>query len=328
MPGPIYTFGDYLKGRFSRKTHKVTVNAGLSCPNRDGSKGRGGCTYCDNRSFSPNARISIPAIGEQVEAGKRVVRRRTGAVQVLAYFQAYSNTYAPVEDLRRLYDQALQCADVVGLVIGTRPDCVDQDILDLLASYQARGLEVWLEYGLQSAHDETLARINRGHDFAEYRQAVHETRRRGLPVCTHLILGLPGEDHDMMMGTLARVRETGTDGIKLHPLHVVRHTMLAHQWRRQGLPLLSQAGYVALVCDMLEQMPAEWVVHRLTGTASHDMLLGPDWCEKKWPVINAIYAEMHRRRSHQGCRLEIQTDVLSPAPARLTAAPCAVARHC
>ncbi|MDQ7011933.1 MAG: TIGR01212 family radical SAM protein [Mariprofundaceae bacterium] len=328
MPGPIYTFGDYLKGRFSRKTHKVTVNAGLSCPNRDGSKGRGGCTYCDNRSFSPNARISIPAIGEQIEAGKRVVRRRTGAAQVLAYFQAYSNTYAPVEDLRRLYDQALQCADVVGLVIGTRPDCVDHDILDLLVSYQSRGLEVWLEYGLQSAHDETLARINRGHDFAEYQQAVHETRQRGLPVCTHLILGLPGEDRDMMIETLARVRETGTDGIKFHPLHVVRHTMLAHQWRRQSLPLLSQTEYVALVCDMLEQMPADWVVHRLTGTASRDMLLAPDWCEKKWSVINAIYADMHRRGSHQGCKLEIQTDVLSPAPARLTAAPCAAARHC
>ncbi|MDX8403632.1 MAG: TIGR01212 family radical SAM protein [Mariprofundaceae bacterium] len=303
MPGPIYSFGDYLKQRFNRKTHKVTVNAGFSCPNRDGAKGRGGCTYCNNVSFNPNDHRDMPNIAEQIDTGRRVVKRRTGATQVLAYFQTYSNTYAPVERLQLLYEQALHCPDVVGLAIGTRPDCVSDQVLDLLVQYQKKGYEIWLEYGLQSAHDETLRRINRGHDFADFRSAVQRTRSRGLSVCTHLILGLPGEDRAMMLETLARVREAGTDGIKLHPLHVVRHTMMAHEWRQGEVHLLTQPEYVSLACDMLEQIPDNWVVHRLTGTASEDVLLAPGWCNRKWAVINAIYAEMHRRGCCQGSAL-------------------------
>jgi len=304
MPGPIFSFGDYLKQHFRYKTHKVTVNAGLNCPNRDGSKGRGGCSYCNNKSFNPNAHQQLAGIAEQIEAGKRVVARRTGAVQVLAYFQAYSNTYGELAELQGLYEQALACPGVVGLVIGTRPDCVTEEVLDVLAGYQQRGIEVWLEYGLQSSHDETLARINRGHGFEEYTWAVKAARARGLPVCTHLILGLPGEDRDMMLDTLARVREVGTDGVKFHPLHVVRNTLMAHQWRRGGISLLDQDEYTGLVCDMLGRMPSTWAVHRLTGTASRDMLLAPAWCAGKWSVINAIYAEMHRRGSSQGQLLQ------------------------
>ncbi len=303
MPGPVFSFGDYLRQRYPHKVHKVTVNAGLNCPNRDGSKGRGGCIYCNNKSFNPNARRNIPSIHDQIEAGRKVVRKRTGATRVLAYFQAYSNTYASVEQLRDLYEQALHCRDVTGLVVGTRPDCVSEEILDLLVSYQRLGFEVWIEYGLQSAHDATLARINRGHTFAEYRQAVQMTRVRELPVCTHLILGLPGEDRQMMMRSLEKVCEVGTDGIKFHPMHVVRNTLLAHQWRKGDVRLLSQEEYVQLVCDMLEKIPADWAVHRLTGTASREVLLAPDWCARKWAVINSIYDEMRRRGSWQGCRL-------------------------
>jgi len=306
VPGPVFSFGDYLKLRFTEKTHKVTVNAGLDCPNRDGSKGRGGCIYCNNKSFNPNARRNIPPVHMQIEAGKKVVRRRTGATQVLAYFQAYSNTYASLDRLRFLYEQALHCPGVVGLVIGTRPDCVSEETLDLLVSYHKRGFEIWIEYGLQSAHDTTLARINRGHTFAEYKHAILVTRGRGLPVCTHLILGLPGENRDMMLETLNEVRKLGTDGIKFHPLHVVRHTMLAHQWRRGELRLFEKMEYVQLVCDMLEQTPSEWAIHRLTGTASRDVLLAPDWCALKWEVINAIYEEMQRRGSWQGCELPMK----------------------
>ncbi|MCF7821411.1 MAG: TIGR01212 family radical SAM protein [Mariprofundaceae bacterium] len=304
MPGPIYSFGDYLKQRFAVKVHKVTVNADFTCPNIDGTRGRGGCIYCNNVSFNPNTQRKEPDIDAQIEAGRQIVRKRTGAGKVLAYFQAYSNTYAPIEKLQSLYEQALQCPDVVGLVIGTRPDCVAGEVLDLLASYQQQGYEIWLEYGLQSAHDETLERINRGHSFAEYRDTVIATRKRGLKVCTHLILGLPGEDRGMMLETLARVREVGTDGIKLHPLHVVRHTMLAYKWRKGDIHLLAQPEYVSLVCDMLERMPASWVVHRLTGTASEDLLLAPEWCVRKWAVINAVYAEMNRRGCRQGDAIE------------------------
>ena len=301
MPDPIYSFGDYLKQRFDYRVHKVTVNADLGCPNRDGSKATGGCIYCNNKSFNPNRIRSNPDIESQIEAGKQVVRKRTGAEKVLAYFQAYSNTYAPLEYLEQLYERALKCHGVVGLVIGTRPDCVSREVLNLLASYQQRGLEIWLEYGLQSAHETTLTRINRGHGFAEYAKTVRETRALGLPVCTHLILGLPGEDQTMMMQSLERTLDVGTDGLKFHPLHIVRQTKLAHEWKSGDVPLLDQQTYVSLVCDMLEKVPADCAIHRLTGTASEDILLAPDWCSKKWQVINAIYAEMGHRGSTQGC---------------------------
>lgn len=302
MPGPIYSFGDYLKQRFPYRVHKVTVNAELGCPNRDGSKATGGCIYCNNRSFSPNRIHSDPDIESQIEAGKKVVRKRLGSGKVLAYFQAYSNTYAPLSYLKELYERALNCPDVVGLVIGTRPDCVSRDLLDLLVSYQTQGYEIWLEYGLQSAHDDTLIRINRGHSFAEYMGTVVKTRELGLKVCTHLILGLSGEDRAMMMESLQQVLDIGADGLKFHPLHVVRHTRLASDWKRGDVALLQQQDYVSLVCDMLEMTPSDYVIHRLTGTASEDVLLAPAWCGGKWQVINAIYREMEARNSVQGDR--------------------------
>lgn len=311
MPGPIYSFGDYLKQRFPFRVHKVTVNADLGCPNRDGSKATGGCIYCNNRSFNPNRVDSRPDIEGQIEAGKQVVRRRTGAEKVLAYFQAYSNTYAPLAYLEELYERALQHPGVVGLVIGTRPDCVSPEVLDLLVRYQQQGYEIWLEYGLQSAHDETLRRINRGHGFAEYAETIQATRQLGLPVCTHLILGLPGEDEAMMMESLQRAIEVGTDGLKFHPLHIVRHTRLAYEWKQGGVAELEQRAYVSLVCDMLARTPADCAIHRLTGTASEDVLLAPAWCGMKWQVINAIYREMQRRNLTQGCNGET---VLRPSP--------------
>ena len=303
MPGPIYSFGDYLKERFPYRVHKVTVNADLGCPNRDGSKATGGCIYCNNKSFNPNRITGTPDIEGQIEAGKQVVRRRTGAEKVLAYFQAYSNTYAPLAYLEELYERALGHPGVVGLVIGTRPDCVSPEVLDLLVRYQRQGHEIWLEYGLQSAHDVTLERINRGHGLAEYAETIIETRRLGLPVCTHLILGLPGEDEAMMMESLRRTIDIGTDGLKFHPLHVVRHTRLAHEWKKGGVPLLDEQAYVSLVCDMLAETPADCAIHRLTGTASEDVLLAPAWCNLKWRVINGIYAEMQRRNLTQGCNI-------------------------
>ncbi len=315
MPGPIFSFGDYLKQRFPYRVHKVTVNAGLNCPNRDGTKGRGGCTYCNNKSFNPNIRRRRIDIAEQIAAGRRVVARRLGAERVLAYFQAYSNTYGPFDELCALYEEALACPGVVGLVIGTRPDCVDEAVLDVLAGYRRRGVEVWLEYGLQSAHDATLARINRGHGFAEFALAARATRERGLPVCVHLILGLPGEDRAMMMDTLARVRTVGVDGIKFHPLHVVRNTLMAHEWRRGDISVLDQTEYTDFVCDMLERIPPNWAVHRLTGTAASDVLLAPGWCASKWAVINAIYTEMQRRGSWQGKGLASATTQAPPEPA-------------
>ncbi|CAK0747691.1 radical SAM family oxidoreductase YhcC [Gammaproteobacteria bacterium] len=300
----VHTFGQVLLRRYGERVHKVAINAGLTCPNRDGSKGRGGCVFCNNASFNPNARRP-PSVSEQIAAGRAVIRRRTGAKRYLAYFQAYTNTYAELETLRSLYDEALAEPDVVGLSVGTRPDCVDPGVIELLAEYRARGNEVWLELGLQSAFDTTLDRVNRGHGFAEYRTALLAARSAGLPVCTHLILGLPGETPWHYRVTLERVLELGVDGLKLHPLHVVRGTLLGHEWRQGEYQPLTLSEYLTAVADLVELTPPEVIFHRLTGTAEPELLLAPTWCSKKWAVLNGITAELVRRGTYQGDRCSV-----------------------
>jgi hypothetical protein len=304
LPHVVNTFGQDLKRRYGARVHKLAINAGFTCPNRDGSKGRGGCTFCNNVSFSPNAR-QHPDVAAQIAAGRAVLARRTGAKRFIAYFQAYTNTYADVRSLKRLYDAALAEADVIGLSVGTRPDCVPDVVLDLLLSYQDQGREVWLELGLQSAFDTTLERVNRGHGFAEYRHAVRRARSRGLKVCTHLIVGLPGEGPSHAAGSLDRVLNQGVDGLKLHPLHVVKGTRLANTWRRGGYQPWSLSDYLTTAADLVEQTPPEVVFHRLTATASSDILLAPDWCRFKWRVIDGIAAELIHRGTHQGSALGV-----------------------
>jgi len=298
----VNTLGQDLLRRHGQRVHKLALNAGFSCPNRDGLKGTGGCSFCNNASFNPTAR-AIPPLAEQIAAGAAVVARRTGARRYLAYFQAYTNTYGDLDRLAAQYWEALAQPGVIGLSVGTRPDCVGPEVVDLLAGIRDRGYEVWLELGLQSAFDDTLARVNRGHGFAEYRAALNLARGRGLPVCTHLILGLPGEGPERAVASLQRVLALGVEGLKLHPLHVVRHTRLAWEWRRGLYQPLTLAEYVHTVADLIEQTPAEVRFHRLTGTASMDILLGPAWCNRKWAVLNAIEAELRRRGTQQGGRL-------------------------
>ncbi|MBT3012487.1 MAG: TIGR01212 family radical SAM protein [Candidatus Thiodiazotropha sp. (ex Lucina aurantia)] len=290
------TFGQYLLQRYGERVHKIALDAAFTCPNRDGSKGSGGCTFCNNVSFSPNGRQPKP-ISEQLASGRRVILKRTGARKYLAYFQAYTNTYAEIDKLTALYDAALADEDVIGLSIGTRPDCLPDTVIDLLAGYQDQGKEVWLELGLQSAFDETLARVNRGHGFAEYRESVLRARNRGLKVCTHMIAGLPGETAYHATETLQRVLELGTDGLKLHPLHVVKGTQLANAWRRGEYRPLTLEAYVDIAADLVQQTPSNVVWHRLTGTASETILLAPLWCARKWLVLNAITTELQRRRT-------------------------------
>ncbi len=297
----VNTFGQDLLRRHGRRVHKLAIHAGFSCPNRDGAKGHGGCSFCNNVSFSPHAQ-ALPDVAEQIEAGRRVVRKRTGAERFFAYFQAYTNTYGDVERLGALYRAALAEPDVIGISVGTRPDCVPDAVLDLLSELRDAGHEVWLELGLQSAFDATLARVNRGHGFADYRRAVRAARGRGLSVCTHLIVGLPGEGGDAALASLDRVLELGTDGLKLHPLHVVRHTLLANEWRAGGYRPLAMSEYIGIACDLIERTPAEISFHRVTGTAGRDILLAPDWCAKKWAVLNGIEAELRRRGTRQGGR--------------------------
>jgi uncharacterized protein len=315
----VHTLGQDLLARHGERVHKIAIDAGFTCPNRDGSLGVGGCTFCNNRSFNPTGRCgsgeivaAIPGGGKvrrarrpttlltQVAEAKRVIAQGTGAHKYLAYFQAYTNTYADVATLRRLYDEALAVPGVIGLSIGTRPDCVPAAVLDLLVEYQAAGHEVWLELGLQSAFDATLRRVNRGHGWAAYETAARAARVRGLPVCCHLILGLPGEDATHYQTSLDRVLETGVDGIKLHPLHVVRHTVLANQWQRGEYTPLTQADYVRTAADLIERTPWAVLYHRVTGTAPADVLLAPPWVAQRWTVLNAIEAELVRRGTRQG----------------------------
>ncbi|MFO7594199.1 MAG: TIGR01212 family radical SAM protein [Pseudomonadota bacterium] len=322
----VNTFGRHLLKRHGERVHKLAINAGFTCPNRDGSKGRGGCTFCNNSSFSPNVSSGTkrgrdkrpegtvpvnagkePDVLEQIESGRRVLAKRTGAKKFLAYFQAYTNTYDDPLKLKARYDSALAEPDVLGLAIGTRPDCVPPKVLDLLAAYRDQGYEVWLELGLQSAFDHTLQRVNRGHGFAEYRDAVAAARERGLPVCTHLIVGLPGEEPIHNLFSLERVLDLGVEGLKLHPLHVVKGTMLANQWRRHEYTPWMMQEYVKVVADMVERTPPEVIYHRLTGTAEERLLLAPGWCSWKWRVLNAIERELARRGTCQGYGIDKNT---------------------
>ncbi len=287
----VNTFGQAMLARYGERVHKIAIDAGFTCPNRDGTIGRGGCTFCNNVSFSPNGRRPNQ-ITDQIEAGRKVIRKRTGAKKYIAYFQAYTNTYADVRELTRLYDEALREPDVIGLDVGTRPDCVPDEVLDLLVNYQQQGYEVWLDLGLQSAHDASLVHVNRGHGFAEYEEAVVKARSRGIKVCTHLILGLPGESTEHHISSLERVLELGVDGLKFHPLHVVKGTQLANEWRRGEYQPLTLEQYVSDVVELIRRTPDEVIFHRLTGTASADVLLAPQWCSKKWQVLNLITAQL------------------------------------
>jgi len=292
-----------MRSKYGEKVHKLAINAGFTCPNRDGSKGTGGCTFCNNSSFSPNAR-KPPSVHEQIISGKQVIRKRTGASKYIAYFQAYTNTYADVDELRCLYDEALADDDVIGLSIGTRPDCVPDPVLALLADYQAQGHEVWIELGLQSAFDETLKRVNRGHDFAEYVDAVRRIQGLQLQLCTHLIIGLPGESMEQSIDSLDRVLEVGTQGLKLHPLHVVKGTRLANQWRRGEYTAMSFDDYIDVSTEMIRHTPPDVIFHRLTATAQPGLLLAPDWCSQKWRVLNAIHDRLVSRQGRQGDHID------------------------
>ena len=302
LPKLMHSFGSAMRNKYGEKVHKLALNASFTCPNRDGTKGIGGCTFCNNVSFSPNVK-KPPDLMEQIAMGKRVVKKRTGAEKYIAYFQAYTNTYADIAYLKGLYDQALADEQVIGLSVGTRPDCVPEPVLELLADYQQQGFEVWLELGLQSAFNKTLDKVNRGHGFEEYVDAVKRARRYQLQVCTHLIIGLPDESETESLISLERVIEEGTQGLKLHPLHVVKNTMLAQQWRRGEYQAMGFNEYIDLATEMVTRTPEDIIFHRLTATAEPRLLLAPDWCAHKWMVLNAIHDRLLLQGRRQGSHL-------------------------
>ena len=305
---PYFAFSQFLRERFGSKVYRVTIDAGFTCPNVDGTVTTGGCVYCDNRSFSPNRRLPRQTVRDQVQAGVEAMRRRYGADKFLAYFQAGTNTYAPVDKLKRLYDEALRHPDVVGLVIGTRPDCVPEPVLQLLEGY-ARRLWVCLELGLQTIHDRSLDWMNRGHHYDCFIDAVRRAKGRGMNLCAHVILGLPGESHDDMLATADACAGLGLDAVKIHNLHVVRDTPLERQYLAGEVKLFDMPEYAALVCNFLERLPPEMVIHRLNGDAPPDYLVAPLWCLDKPGLLHAIDEEFKRRGTRQGSRF-----TSAPAP--------------
>lgn len=296
-------YSHHLKKQFGARVQKISIDAGFGCPNRDGGRRGDGCIFCDPSGSGSVGIASQLTVAAQLEAGKEIMQRKYKAQQFIAYFQPFSNTYAPMATLRRLYDEALAVDGIVGLAIGTRPDCLADDVLDLLADY-ARRTDLWLEIGVQSSHDSTLRHLRRGHDYPCFLDAVERGQRRGLQLCAHLILGLPGEGRAEILATTKEMARLKLDGIKLHLLHILSGTKLGDAYQRGEIPILEQDAYVALACDVLEHLHPATVIQRLTGDGPRDRLLAPLWSLKKWEVLNAIDAELERRGTRQGDRCQ------------------------
>ena len=292
----------YLRSRFGRRVQKVSVDAHFTCPNVDGTVAFGGCTFCDNRSFSPSRRIAVKKISDQIDAGIKQLRLRYRKVErFVAYFQPATNTYAPVGRLRGLYQEALAHPQVVGLAIGTRPDCVNDDVLALLEEL-AGHTHLSVEYGLQTIHNRSLDWMNRGHHYDAFLDAVERSRNRGFQICAHVMLGLPGETRACMLQTAAELARLEIDAVKLHNLYAVRDTPLAEQVARGEVTLLERDEYVSLVIDFLELLPPTTLVERTSGDAPADYFVGPAWCLDKPSVRQALAAEFSRRDTWQGRR--------------------------
>ncbi|MDC5819875.1 TIGR01212 family radical SAM protein [Vibrio europaeus] len=287
----VNTIGQDLQRRYGEKVHKLTLHGGFSCPNRDGTIGRGGCTFCNVASFA-DEEAQIKSIHEQLtDRAGEIVR----AKRYLAYFQAYTSTYAEVQVLKNMYEEALKAADIVGLCVGTRPDCVPDAVLELLSSYVEQGYEIWLELGLQTANNQTLKHINRGHNFECYAEITQRARELGIKVCTHLIVGLPKETREDNIETLNKVLDVGTDGIKLHGLHIVEGSTMAKAWKAGKLNAPELEEYVAIASEMIRMTPPEVVYHRVSSAARRPTLLAPLWCENRWLAMTEIGRALNRQ---------------------------------
>ncbi|MBI3097623.1 MAG: TIGR01212 family radical SAM protein [Planctomycetes bacterium] len=301
-----YSFGRYLREQFPFRVRKIGLDAGFTCPNRDGTRGVGGCTFCNNESFSENSgRGAPPSLARQVADGITFYRSRFRAEKFFLYYQAYTNTYAPADRLRAIYGEGLEAGgdDVVGLSIGTRPDCVPDPVLDLVASYSDR-YQVWIEYGIQTRNRAALDLMNRGHHWEEFEDAIRRTRLRApaVRICAHLILGCPGDGPDDALGTVRDVTELGVDGVKLHHLYVSPRTVLARQYERGEVRLLSLEEYVALAADALEELSPRCVVQRLVGDLAGPMVVAPLWGLTRTAIYTRIIGELRRRGTRQGSR--------------------------
>jgi radical SAM protein (TIGR01212 family) len=296
-----YDLNTYFRDRFGCRVQKITIDAGLSCPNRDGTVSTQGCIYCNRLGSGTGAHSRGLTVTDQIVKGKNSLSKRYKAKKFIAYFQSFSNTYAPLEKLRNLYEEALAVKDIVGLSIGTRPDCVEEPVLRLLQDFASQYL-IWVEYGLQSAHEPTLRLINRGHDLECFRRAVDATKNRGIKICAHVILGLPDERRRHMLKTARVLGDLGVDGVKLHFLYVIKGTPLENLYRQETYRCLDMKQYADLVCDFLERIPKDVVVQRLTSDPHPQELVAPKWALKKAETLSMIAETLDKRDGWQGKR--------------------------
>lgn len=294
-----HTFNEHLRALFGEKVFKIPLDAGFTCPNRDGTLGYSGCIYCSARGSGDFAGEKHLSLHEQFEKVRVMMEKKWPRAKYLAYFQAFTNTYAPLSRLRTLYEEAITEPGVVGLSIATRPDCLPPDVLNYLGELNQR-IYLWVELGLQTIHERTINWIGRGHSYEQFIQGLDSLRFRGIRVCAHIILGLPGESREDMLATAKTLARLPLQGVKLHLLHVLKGTPLQHFYKDNPFTLLSMNDYVSIVVDILEVLPPEMILHRLTGDGPPDALIAPLWSRKKWEVLNAIEAELVRRNSWQG----------------------------
>lgn len=290
-----------LRQEFGGKIFKVPVDGGFDCPNRDGTAAHGGCTFCSVSGSGDMIVAPSDPLPLQFQKEIDMMHLKWPNVnQYIVYFQNFTNTHAPVEVIRERFEQVVNLPGVVGLSVGTRPDCLPEEVVDYLAELNQR-MYLWVELGLQTTFEETSNAINRAHDYATYTDAVARLRQHNINVCTHLINGLPGETLEMMRENVRRtILDSDIQGIKLHLLHLMRNTRMLRDYAEGKLQLMTREEYVSVICDQLEMIPQEIIIHRLTGDAPWDALVGPMWSLKKWEVLNAIDQEMLRRNSYQG----------------------------
>lgn len=280
-------FGSWIRTQFSFRVQKISIDAGFSCPNRDGRISSGGCTYCDNRTFNPSYCNRTKTITEQLEEGKRFFGRKYPDMKYLAYFQAYTNTYASLVELRRMYEEALRVEDIVGIVIGTRPDCVSEELLDYLAELNKRTF-VLVEYGIETANDETLLRINRGHDFACSRKAVEQTHARGILTGGHIIIGLPGEDAEESLRQAPIISSLPLDILKIHQMQVIKGTRLAQEYAEHPFHVYTVEEYIEVIVGYIKLLRKNLVLERFVSQSPAELLIAPKWGLKNYEFTNLL----------------------------------------
>ena len=298
MEKRYYAYSKYLKETYDKKVYKITLDGGFNCPNRDGKISTSGCIFCDEVGSFSRCIDKDLSIKNQILTSIDHLERQFKAQAFIAYFQSYSNTYAPIEKLKEIYDSVFFDERIVGISIGTRPDCVDRQKLDLVSTYK----NPWIEYGLQSSHDETLKWMKRGHDFECFKKAVIETKKRGIKVCTHIILGFPNETKEMMLQTAQHLAELEIDGIKIHMLTVLKDSPLLISYNENPFYLMNMEQYCEIVCDILEVLPPTCTIERIAGTGYSETTLHPKWVNRRFEILNMIDKIMLQRNSRQGIR--------------------------